>query len=120
MKIADAALIMTDKLTTEIKNIISSEGHVKTGFMLRTTEIKFLSHTYGGKIKFIFSVKAPSYFREVEMRRKYEGKKTMLVMLKASLAYKESIMIFKDAILDELGKGIIEQLKSKKDFKNII
>jgi hypothetical protein len=120
MKIADAALIMQDKLTTEIKSIISSEGHVKTGFMLRTTEIKFLSHTYDGKIKFIFSVKAPSYFRNVEEMRIEMGKEPMLKMLKASLAYKESIMIFKDAIIDELGKGIIEQLKSKKDFKNII
>lgn len=120
MKIKDAALIMCDKLTVELKSLIQAEGHVKTGFMLKTSEIKFLSHLYDGKIRFIFSIKAPYYFNLVEARRLDEGSKSLLQLLKSSTAYRESLELFTRAIIEEFGQSIIADLTGKKAFKETL
>jgi len=120
MKIADAAIIITDKLTTELKSIIKQEGHVKSGFMLNSSEVRYLTNSYGGKTQFVFSIKAPFYFKHVEATRLEKGKQTMLQMIKASAAYKESIEIFSKAILEQFGKAVLLTLKGKKEFKEVV
>lgn len=119
MKISDAAIYMTERLTAELKGIITSENHIKTGFMLRTAEVKFLSSTYDGKTRFIFSLKVPSYFSLVEKRRNEQGKQYMLQMLKQSSTFQECLKVFYDAIIQDFGQQVIEQLKNKKEFKNL-
>lgn len=119
MKIADAAVYMTEKLTSELKKIIVEEKHVKTGFMLRTSEVTFLSSTYEGKIRFIFSLKVPSYFSIVEQRRMNSSQQSMLQLLKASETYRQSMQIFYSAIVEEYGEKIKQQLINKKEFQNL-
>jgi hypothetical protein len=117
MKILDAGIIMSDNLTTELKRLIQSEGHIRTGFMYRTIEVKFMTHQYENKTRIIFSIKAPFYYKYVEKKRISEGKDTLLKLLKKSTAYKDSMIIITNAIISEFGQEIIKSLSNKKEFK---
>lgn len=97
-------------LTAEIKSLIVSEGHVKSGKLLRDTSVKITATNTGYK----FSISSTDYFDDVEEDRIMMGKPKLTTLLFGSVAFDNiKKLIFKGEV-EQIKKDLINDLKNNK------
>lgn len=94
-------------LTNELKNLIYSEGLVKTGTMLHSTYVKISYSNNRLSIKVV----STDYYDDVNNRRKYDGDKTLNELLFESQAFQDCKQKIYKSILQQKKQEIVNELK---------
>ena len=74
VNINNAGIRLSERMGNWLTNFIAN-NHVITGLMRDVTRIRFISHKYDNRIRFIWSLVTTEYFRYVEKKRKDDNKK---------------------------------------------